>query len=76
MLKDGTKYLALVKFTNNHQQWMIVHWGKACGFSDPHGTLDWTSNEFHLRDPEFVEFFELNHVINLAQKDKNEYTEN
>lgn len=72
MLQDGRKYLALVKFQNNEQEWMVVNWGEAVGLSDPFGIPGWISNLFKLRDPEFIEFFELDDVINLArnQRDK------
>jgi hypothetical protein len=68
MIKDGRQYLALVKFQNDEQDWMIVHWGVAAGLSDPHGIPGWVSNQFKLRNPEFLEFFEFNDIINLARK--------
>lgn len=70
MLKNGTKYLALVKFTNDELEWIIVYWGVAVGISDPHGIPGWINNGLKLRDPEFLEFFELNNVLDIVKRNK------
>lgn len=67
--KDGTKYLALVEFNNKEIDWMVVQWGTAAGLSDPFGVPGWISNQFKLRDPTFLECYELDKLVSLAKTD-------
>lgn len=68
MLRDGTEYLALVRFRNGEQDWCIVKWGEPAGLSDPSGKLGWITKQFKLREPKFVEYFELNAAIEKLKK--------
>ena len=64
MKKDGTRYLALVKFRTGEVHWEIVHWGTPVGLSDGRGTKGWVnSTGFSLREPTFLESYPFLEVI-------------
>lgn len=65
MKKDGTKYLALVRFRNNKEEWCVVYWGTSCGLSGHQP--GWISRMFKLRDPKFLEYYELEHSIKVLR---------
>jgi hypothetical protein len=68
MKKDGTEYLALVQFRNNTQEWCVVKWGEPCGLSDPSGANGWISGMFKLREPKFLEYYELQNAVSIIRK--------
>ena len=72
MKQDGTKYLALVEFTNGEQEWMVVNWGVAARRSDMHRDPEWVSHELRLRNPKFLKYIELDTVTYMI-KGQNEW---
>ena len=70
MKKDGTRYLALIKWpTQTH--WEIIHWGTPIGLSNPHNTQGWINQiGFQIRtdNSEILEHHELEQTIQTIKK--------
>lgn len=64
MNKDGTTYLALVRFENGLERWELVHWGRPGGYSDPRGIPTWCSTAgFGLKIESFLVSYPLDDVL-------------
>ena len=60
MKRDGTIYLAHVKFPNRVVHWELVHWGRPVAMSNPNGELGWCNQiGFALKEPVFLKAFAL-----------------
>lgn len=71
MKKDGTTYLVLIRFKNGQEQWDLVKWGTPVGLSDLHGIDGWVNQTgLKLRDPHFLEHYELESVLRKLKSDK------
>jgi hypothetical protein len=63
--KDGTVYLAKVRFKNNLERWELIHWGKPVAFSDPYQKETWCDQAgFGLKYKDFLIHYPLKDIVN------------
>ena len=63
MKKDGTEYLALVRFENDTEEWVILKWGKPAGLSDERGKEAWCARGFALKIKKIISYALLSDVV-------------
>lgn len=67
MKKDGTLYLALVKYENNTEEWTLISWRKPAALSDVSQREGWVQGGFRLKIKKIIQFFKLDDVIRKLQ---------
>lgn len=72
MKKDGTKYLALIQYPNDKEEWMVVHWGKPAGFFDPAQKSGWINGVIPPKIKNIIKYYELSDVLETMENNEDE----